>query len=148
MRLDPAEVMVKGLGIHSPGFSGMMTEQSKAKSNAPVIDCWPRRWKGEVASSRWVNDRAGPLGQILRDTDAFRLDDYDLLHALVAKHLEKFDGDPWTSLQQLGYAGSLRDDLASYLDLMTNRLVMSDRCRAPLDSIPGDLLKHRASART
>jgi serine/threonine-protein kinase len=68
------------------------------------------------AFSRWVHDRAIPLGQILRDRGALRPDEHDLLQALVAKHLEKFGGDPEKSLQHLSSIGSLREDLSRLAD--------------------------------
>jgi serine/threonine-protein kinase len=68
------------------------------------------------AFQRWVHDRAIPLGQILRDRGALRPDEHDLLQALVAKHLEKFDGDPQKSLQHLSSIGSLRQDLSQIAD--------------------------------
>jgi eukaryotic-like serine/threonine-protein kinase len=42
------------------------------------------------AFSRWVHDRAIPLGQILCDRGALGPAEHGLLQALVAKHLEKF----------------------------------------------------------
>ena len=46
------------------------------------------------AFSRWIHDRSVLLGQILRDNGALKSDEYELLRALVAKHLEKFGDDP------------------------------------------------------
>jgi serine/threonine protein kinase len=69
------------------------------------------------AFSRWVHDRAIPLGQILRDRGALSPDEHDLLQALVAKHLEKFGGDPEKSLQHLSSIGSLRQDLSRIADV-------------------------------
>jgi serine/threonine protein kinase len=68
------------------------------------------------AFSRWMHDRAIPLGQILRDRGALRLDEHDLLQALVAKHLEKFGGDPQKSLAALSSIGSVREDLSQIAD--------------------------------
>jgi hypothetical protein len=68
------------------------------------------------AFSRWVHDRSVPLGQILRDNGALKSDEYDLLQALVAKHLEKFGDDPQASLAALSSIGSVRDDLSRIAD--------------------------------
>jgi eukaryotic-like serine/threonine-protein kinase len=68
------------------------------------------------AFSRWVHDRVVPLGQILRDRGALKPDEHDLLQALVAKHLERFGGDPEKSLQNLSSIGSMREDLARIAD--------------------------------
>src|SRR6516225_5283726 len=67
------------------------------------------------AFSRWVHDRAIPLGQILRDRGALNPNDHDLLEALVARHIEKFGGDPQKSLEALGSIGSVREEL-SHID--------------------------------
>ena len=64
------------------------------------------------AFHRWVSDRSKPLDQILQDRGALRPDEHDLLQALVAKHLEKFGGDPEKSLAALSSIGSLRQDLS------------------------------------
>ena len=68
------------------------------------------------AFSRWMHDRAIPLGQILRDRGALGPDEHDLLQALVAKHLEKFGGDPEKSLQHLSSIGSVREELSRVAD--------------------------------
>ena len=68
------------------------------------------------AFSRWVHDRVVPLGQVLRDRGALKPDEHDLLEALVAKHLEKFGGDPEKSLQHLSSIGSVREDLSRIAD--------------------------------
>ena len=68
------------------------------------------------AFSRWVHDRAIPLGQILCDRGALRPDEHDLLQALVAKHLEKFGGNPEKSLQHLSSIGSVREQLSRVAD--------------------------------
>jgi serine/threonine protein kinase len=68
------------------------------------------------AFSRWVHDRAVPLGQILRDRGALKSDEHDLLQALVAKHLEKFGGDLEVSLRHLSSISSVREDLARIAD--------------------------------
>jgi serine/threonine protein kinase/lipopolysaccharide biosynthesis regulator YciM len=68
------------------------------------------------AFHRWVSDRSKPLDQILQDRGALRPDEHDLLQALVAKHLEKFGGDPEKSLAALSSIGSLRQDLSRLAD--------------------------------
>ena len=68
------------------------------------------------AFSRWVHDRAIPLGQILRDRGALNPNDHDLLEALVARHIEKFGGDPQKSLEALSSIGSVRRDLSRIAD--------------------------------
>jgi tetratricopeptide (TPR) repeat protein/tRNA A-37 threonylcarbamoyl transferase component Bud32 len=68
------------------------------------------------AFGRWVHDRAIPLGQILRDRGALKHDEYDLLEALVAKHLEKFGRDPQKSLQHLSSIDSVREGLSRIAD--------------------------------
>jgi serine/threonine-protein kinase len=68
------------------------------------------------AFSRWVHDQGLPLGQILRDRGALEPDDYELLQALVAKHLKKYGDDPQKSLQHLSSIRSIRDDLSRIAD--------------------------------
>jgi serine/threonine protein kinase/tetratricopeptide (TPR) repeat protein len=68
------------------------------------------------AFGRWVHDHAVPLGQVLRDRGHLRPDEHDLLHALVAKHLEKFGGDPEKSLRNLSAIGSVRQELSRIAD--------------------------------
>src|SRR6516225_4758155 len=68
------------------------------------------------AFHRWVSDRSKPLDQILQDRGAMRPDEHDLLQALVAKHLEKFGGDPEKSLAALSSIGSVRQDLSRIAD--------------------------------
>jgi serine/threonine-protein kinase len=68
------------------------------------------------AFSRWVHDHSVPLGQLLRDRGALTADEYDLLRALVAKHLEKFGDDPQKSLAALSSIGSVREDLSRIAD--------------------------------
>src|SRR6516164_5394125 len=50
------------------------------------------------------------------DRGALRPDEHDLLQALVAKHLEKFGGDPEKSLAALSSIGSVREDLSRIAD--------------------------------
>ena len=68
------------------------------------------------AFSRWVHDRAVPLGQLLRDCGALDPDDHEALQVLVARYLKKFRDDPEKSLQHLSSIGSVRDDLARIAD--------------------------------
>jgi hypothetical protein len=68
------------------------------------------------AFQRWVNDRSRPLDQILLDRGALTPNEHDLLQALVAKHLEKFGGDPEKSLAALSSIGSVREELSRIAD--------------------------------
>ncbi len=68
------------------------------------------------AFSRWVHDRAVPLGQVLRDRGALDPDDHEALEGLLARYLKKFRDDPEKSLQHLSSIGSVRDDLARIAD--------------------------------
>ncbi len=68
------------------------------------------------AFNRWVHDKVRPLGEILVDRGALAPDEFALLGALVAKHLEKFDNDPQKSLAALSSIGSARQDLSRVAD--------------------------------
>ena len=68
------------------------------------------------AFNRWVHDKVHPLGKILVERGALAPDEFALLDALVAKHLEKFNNDPEQSLAALSSIGSVRDDLSRIAD--------------------------------
>ena len=68
------------------------------------------------AFSRWVHDRAVPIGRILQDRGPLKPDEHELLQALVGKHLERFGGDPEKSLEHLSSIGSVREDLSRIAD--------------------------------
>ncbi len=85
---------------------GLLALQNNFIDRAALLD----------AFSRWVHDRAVPIGQILCDRGGLKPEEHDLLQALVAKHLEKFGGDPEKSLQHLSSIGSVREDLSRIAD--------------------------------
>src|SRR5262245_34571517 len=68
------------------------------------------------AFNRWVHHKINPLCEILVKRGALAPDDFGLLNALVAKHLEKFDNDPRRSLAALSSIGSVREDLSRIAD--------------------------------
>jgi serine/threonine-protein kinase len=68
------------------------------------------------AFNRWGHDKVHPLGEILVERGALAPDEFALLDALVAKHLERFNNDPQQSLAALSSIGSLREDLSRIAD--------------------------------
>jgi hypothetical protein len=68
------------------------------------------------AFNRWAHDKIHPLGEILVERGALAPDEFALLDALVAKHLEKFANDPQKSLAALSSVGSVREDLSRIAD--------------------------------
>jgi serine/threonine-protein kinase len=68
------------------------------------------------AFNRWVHDKGHLLGEILVERGALARDEFALLDALVAKHLEKFDNDPQKSLAALSSIGSVREYLSRIAD--------------------------------
>jgi hypothetical protein len=69
-----------------------------------------------VAMNAWVLDKAKPLGQILLEQAALRLDTHALLEALVQKHLELHGGDAEKSLAAVSSVGSVRQELEQIVD--------------------------------
>jgi eukaryotic-like serine/threonine-protein kinase len=68
------------------------------------------------AFTRWAEDKARPIGQILLDRGALNPNVHDLLAGLVAAHLACHGGDPHKSLAALSSIGSVRDDLSRVPD--------------------------------
>jgi serine/threonine-protein kinase len=68
------------------------------------------------AFNRWVHDKVHPLGKILVERGTLASDEFALLDALVAKHLEKFDNDPQKSLAALSSIGSVHEDFSRIAD--------------------------------
>ena len=69
-----------------------------------------------AAMKHWVFDKAKPLGRILMDQGAMRSDQFELLEALVRKHLELHEDDPEKSLAALSSLGSARKHLEQIAD--------------------------------
>ncbi len=68
------------------------------------------------AMNAWVLQKATPLGQILLDQGALRVDTHALLQALVQKHLEMHGGDAQKSLASVSSLGSARQQLQQIAD--------------------------------
>jgi WD40 repeat protein len=64
-----------------------------------------------AAMGAWVLEKTKPLGRILLDRRAMTEDEYQLLEALVAKHLQKHGGDPARSLAAVDSVSSVRERL-------------------------------------
>jgi WD40 repeat protein/tRNA A-37 threonylcarbamoyl transferase component Bud32 len=69
-----------------------------------------------AAMHSWVLDKARPLSDLLLETKALGRDEYDLLDALVHKHLEKHGNDAERSLAAISPAGPIRQDLGEIAD--------------------------------
>src|SRR5438874_9526828 len=69
-----------------------------------------------AAMHAWVLDKAKPLGQILQEQGALGADEYDLLEALVVKHLQRHANDPEQSLASVSSVGSVRQQLQEVAD--------------------------------
>jgi hypothetical protein len=61
------------------------------------------------AFNRWAHDKVRLLGEILVERGPLAPDEFALLDALVAKHIEKFENDPQRSLAALSSIGSTSD---------------------------------------
>jgi len=68
------------------------------------------------AMHAWVLEKTKPLGAILLEHKALSPDTYELLDALVAKHLALHDNEPEKSLASVSSIGSLREDLKKLAD--------------------------------
>jgi hypothetical protein len=69
-----------------------------------------------AAMSAWVLVKAKSLGEILLDQNALTEDEYQLLGALVTKHLQRHGGDPGRSLAAVSPVGSVREQLQQITD--------------------------------
>src|SRR5437867_2400371 len=65
-----------------------------------------------AAMHAWVLQKGTPLAEILLSQAAVGKEEYDLLQAMVAKHLQVHDNDPRKSLAALSSIGSARGELA------------------------------------
>src|SRR5258708_10778385 len=63
------------------------------------------------AMNAWVLDKAKPIGQILLDQKALAPDTYELLEALVKKHLALHDHDTDKCLAAVSSLGSVSEAL-------------------------------------
>jgi len=69
-----------------------------------------------AAMNAWVLDKYRPLADILREQKALAEDAYQLLDALVRKHLEMHGNDPQKSLEAVSSIGSARKELEQIAD--------------------------------
>src|SRR6516164_2395767 len=69
-----------------------------------------------AAMSRWVLDKAKPLGQILQEQGVLQAEPRALLDALVARHLEMHGGDAQRSLAAVAAPEGVRADLGRIAD--------------------------------
>jgi hypothetical protein len=68
------------------------------------------------AMNAWVLDKTKPLGKILLSQGVLAADTYDLLQALVQKHLTLHENDCDKSLASVSSIGSVREDLRKLAD--------------------------------
>ena len=98
---------------------------------------------------RWTSGKSKSLGEILLDRRALKDDEFALLDALVAKHLERFGGNAQKSLESLSSIGSLRDDLSLVEDAdLQASLVHVSTARKSLDTVAPSSLGASTSAGT
>ena len=69
-----------------------------------------------AATSAWLLDKTKQLGEILLDRDALTADEFQLLTALVSKHLQKHEDNVEKSLAALSSIGEIRVELNSLGD--------------------------------
>src|SRR4051794_21324484 len=98
------------MGRHSDAdrnlLLGLLALQNNFVDHATLID----------VIKRWVADKARPLGPILAERGALSAARLALLEALIEEHLKLHRGDPRLSLQALGSAGSVREELLQVAD--------------------------------
>jgi serine/threonine-protein kinase len=87
-----------------------------------------------AAMNAWVLDKGKPLGQVLVDQGSLRLDERDLLDALVQKHLDRHGGNVEKSLAVLTVETPLRSQLGG----------LGDDLQASLDHLPDDPVRTSA----
>jgi hypothetical protein len=86
------------------------------------------------AMHAWVLEKSKPLGQILLDQGALRVDTHDLLEAMVQKHIEMHGGDAQKSLASVSSLG--RSWSRSPMTICT-RAWLTSQPIAPSKTIPG-----------
>ena len=69
-----------------------------------------------AAMHAWVLDKTKPLGRILQDQGALTADTFQLLDALVQKHLALHGNDAEQSLAAVSSAGPIREELQQIAD--------------------------------
>jgi serine/threonine-protein kinase len=69
-----------------------------------------------AAMNAWVLEKGTPLGDILLAQQALGRDEYELLNALVAKHLARHDGDAARSLAAVSSIETFRAELTRLAD--------------------------------
>lgn len=77
-----------------------------------------------AAMEAWVAEKSKPIGRIMLDQGALTEDSYELLEALVQKHLEKHEHDATKSLAALSSVDSAVEDLTRLGDtVVTESLI-------------------------
>src|SRR5438105_270537 len=69
-----------------------------------------------AAMNAWVLDKSKPLGQVLLQQGAFRLEDRQMLEMVVKRHVEMHHQDAAKSLAALSSIDSVRDELERIAD--------------------------------
>jgi serine/threonine protein kinase/formylglycine-generating enzyme required for sulfatase activity len=95
--------------------------------------------------TRWVEAKAQSIGEILVERGAMTADERSLLEALVAKHLEKFGGDPHKSLKALSSVGSVREALSRVPDPDIQANLAHVSVAAPVENDPNATLGESSS---